>query len=189
MKLTQPQENFIVSVHGGATHYDAYLNAYPNARGWKRASVDVQCNKIMNNPKIVLRYKELKERAVKKVEVTHDILTTELLKVALFDVRTLFDTVGNLKGIQYMDEIAGKTISSIKTRRVITGKGEDKEVAEIIEVKLNDKGKFIDMLAKHVGYYEKDNTLDINGAVQYIIKKSARRERPKIEIPHEPSTE
>lgn len=70
MKLTQAQENFIVNVHSGLSQYESYIRAYPSAKKWKRSNIDKQASILMKNPKIIPRYKELKEEVTEKVNIT-----------------------------------------------------------------------------------------------------------------------
>ena len=193
-KLTQKQETFIVNVHKGMTQYDAYLDAYPKSAKWKRKGVDDNAYKLMQTTEIIQRHDELKamvvERMLDTVEVNMKNVLQELSLLAFSDPAKLFDENGHLIPICELPEEVSRTISEINTSVKMVGRGEDAEPYEITKIKQHDKKGSLDMLVKHLGGYEKDNVLEVNGAVQYIIKKSAKRERPislNKELPHEPT--
>ena len=64
--LTQQQEKFIQKYIECGIGYQAYIYAYPKAKNWERNSVDVQANRLLNNPKINQRLAEHN----KKIEST-----------------------------------------------------------------------------------------------------------------------
>ena len=62
--LTANQENFVQNIIQGMSQADAYRSAYPNQRMtdktiWETAS------KLMNNPKVATRIKELRDQLAK----------------------------------------------------------------------------------------------------------------------------
>lgn len=65
-ELTQQQENFLNKYIECGVAYQAYVFAYPKAKTWARNSVDVQANRLLNNPKINQRLAEHN----KKIEST-----------------------------------------------------------------------------------------------------------------------
>lgn len=60
VKLTPKQEKFIDGILEGKTQYQAYIEAYPKAKNWKRNSVDSLASQLMQNTKILQRLKELR---------------------------------------------------------------------------------------------------------------------------------
>ena len=61
--LTEQQEIFCQEYFKNPIMSQALTKAYPKAVNWKRNSVDVQANKLLNNPKINRRICELSEAA------------------------------------------------------------------------------------------------------------------------------
>jgi len=70
MKLTDKQNTFIAKFFECNNQYESYLYAYPTSKTWTRAAVDVEANKLMKNPKIILRLKELRSKIEAKTEIT-----------------------------------------------------------------------------------------------------------------------
>jgi hypothetical protein len=60
--LTAKQEQFCQNIISGMSQYDAYVIAY-NAKNMSRKTVDETASKMMKNPKISPRIRELKELA------------------------------------------------------------------------------------------------------------------------------
>ena len=60
-RLTDKQEKFIYAIMDGKSQREAYRQAYPKARKWKDASVDVAASQLLNNNKIIIRLEELKK--------------------------------------------------------------------------------------------------------------------------------
>ena len=56
------QENFIKEYIKCGISYQAYLSAYPAAKKWTRNAVDVQANRMLNNPKVIQRLREYNEQ-------------------------------------------------------------------------------------------------------------------------------
>ena len=83
MKLTKKQEAFVVKVFECDNQYESYLYAYPTSRTWTRAAVDVEANKLMKNPKIILRLKELRSKIEAKTEITLAKIVKAIYNISL----------------------------------------------------------------------------------------------------------
>lgn len=77
MKLTDKQEKFAQCIAKGYTQADAYREAY-DCEEMKDEVIYVEACKLMNNHKISIRVDELKERALKRYDITVDDLIFEL---------------------------------------------------------------------------------------------------------------
>lgn len=77
MDLTDKQEKFAQAIAKGFNQSDAYREAY-TAENMSNEAIGVEACRVMNNPKVSLRVKELKERALKRFDITVDDLIAEL---------------------------------------------------------------------------------------------------------------
>ena len=77
MGLTDKQEKFAQAIAKGFNQSDAYREAY-TAENMSKEAIGVEACRVMNNPKVSLRVKELKERALKRFDITVDDLVAEL---------------------------------------------------------------------------------------------------------------
>lgn len=59
-KLTPKQEKFCLEMSRLGNQYQAYCNSF-STRNMSRGAIDVEASKLMNNPKITLRLRELAE--------------------------------------------------------------------------------------------------------------------------------
>lgn len=175
-KLSKQQELFIVKYFECGNGRESYLHAYPSSRKWKKKSgVDSSASTLLKRTKVAQRLKELRDKAAAPTLCTHQMLTDELMKMAMFDIRKLYDENGNLIPVHQLDDISARVVSSIKTSHKVTGKGEDKELHELTEIKTNDKQAAIDKLAKHLGYYELDNHTTLHATVNQYTKLPERK--------------
>ena len=77
MTLTLKQEKFCQGVAKGLSYSDAYRSAY-NASNTKDNVINVRASELMANGKIAVRVKELRERALKRYDLTVDDMISEL---------------------------------------------------------------------------------------------------------------
>lgn len=77
MDLTDKQEKFAQAIAKGFTQADAYREAY-DCENQKDETIWSNACRLMNNAKVIARVKELKERALKRYDITVDDLIAEL---------------------------------------------------------------------------------------------------------------
>lgn len=109
---------------------------------------------MLNNPKITLRLEELRGPALKRAQVSHERVVTEAARLAFLDPRRLFDAAGTLKPIH---ELNDETAAAVASLEVVTVGNAEMGLGQITKVKLWDKNRAIDTLAKLLGYFDRDN--------------------------------
>lgn len=132
--LTQAQECFLQNYLKTSNGYKSYLIAYPNAKNWKRNSVDVQVNKLLNNDKINQRIAEHN----RKIESTLAESTTLNKRKILNEIIELQQSIKtdkgqtsvNLQALKLLSQIAGllteqKTEININNNNVVVGEVTD----------------------------------------------------------------
>lgn len=77
MTLTAKQEKFCQGVAKGLTYSDAYREAY-NAENMKAETINRVATDLMKDPKIIARVEQLKQRALKRYDLTVDDIISEL---------------------------------------------------------------------------------------------------------------
>lgn len=77
MTLTAKQEKFCQGVARGLTYSDAYREAY-SASSMKTETVNRKAKELIDNGKVAARINELKERALKRYDLTVDDIISEL---------------------------------------------------------------------------------------------------------------
>ncbi len=77
MTLTAKQEKFCQGVAKGLTYSDAYREAY-DADKMKTETINRKAKELIDNGKVAARIDKLKQRALKRYDLTVDDIITEL---------------------------------------------------------------------------------------------------------------
>lgn len=104
---------------------------------------------MSQRPEVQSRVAELVGRRFAKAAITADRVVLELARIAFADVRDLYDDEGNLLPPQDLPDDVAAVVSQIKVELASHGKGEDRTVAAVIQVKMADKLGALTILAKH----------------------------------------
>lgn len=125
-------------------------------------------NENLKKPDIQAYIKELLIKREERTQITADMVVKEWAKVAFFDIRKIFHKEGGLLNPHDLDDETATVISSIKARDVKVGD----DIETIKEYRLNDKMKALDMLAKHLGMFEKEkeDNNDTNVNLEIVFK-------------------
>ncbi len=128
---------------------------------------------LLKKTEIQKRICKLQEERSERTEVTQDRVLLEIARLAFNDPRKAFDLNGSLLPVQeWPDEVAA-AISSIK----ITELQSDDEGRELLkEIKFWDKGRQIELAAKHLGMLTErlHHEGEINSKVTVYIPANAR---------------
>lgn len=121
--------------------------------GYAKVSAKVTASLLLKVPAIAAYIAEHGEKQAAKLEVTAERVLAEIARVAFSDIRQCFTETGALKDVGELSDDAARTISSVDVRRVERrGKrGEDDPPEEIVKLKLWDKLRALEALAKHTG--------------------------------------
>lgn len=114
----------------------------------------------IQKPEIQHYIQELKERRSKRLDISADKILIELSKVAFSDLRKFYGVDGQLLPIQSIDDDCAGAISLLKSyEEKVQGVDSDDEIIQGTnkEIKLYDKLKALELLGKHIGFFEKDN--------------------------------
>ena len=94
---------------------------------------------------------------------------------AHFDIKDLYDEEGNLKNIHDIPDRTAAAICGITVKSVLgkTIKGKPRKMNyETIDIKLSDRAKYLEMLAKAQGIYSDNAPVDLNlGIIVLPAKK------------------
>lgn len=170
-KLTDKQEKFVQELIKGKSQREAYKIAYV-ADKMSDSAIDVQACKLLNNPKIALRYNQLHDRLVKEAEDEAIITAKEVLKelknIAFDDISNYLSFRTEKTIVDYDNEgnsIMGyDTVIELKDSRTI----DTRNISEIsrgkdgqFKFKLYCRDNALVQLGRHLGIFEKDNTLEV----------------------------
>lgn len=188
-KLTPKQEAFCLKYIETGNASEAYRLAY-DAGGMKPASVNRKAFELMENVKITARLEELKQRQLRRHDVSIDRVLKEYARLAFLDIRKAFDADGNLKPIHELDDDTAAALAGleVEVRRVAGEADEEQEpqphggslrrqhgtTARLHKIKLIDKKGALDSLAKHLGMFT--DKLEVTGKDGGPIVTKAQRD-------------
>jgi phage terminase small subunit len=148
--LTPQQERFAQLVAEGIVYSEAYKEAYPKSVEWKGNAVYVESSKMMSNPNISLRVRELQEATTKRNQVTLDEVLNEMANWLRFNTKSIFNEDGTMKSLHEMTDEESSSIASY-------------EVVELFDT--------IDKEKTHIGYLKKVRLLDKRAVAEMFLKK------------------
>lgn len=132
----------------------AYKKYYPRV---KDETATVNFSKLKEQPEIKAYIKDKQNKIAKKVEATHESILRELLRWATSDIT---QTIALTKEeIKELPEPVRRLINKYKINRYenYNDKGVLLGVTENIELSFVSKERAMEMVNKHIGFYEVDN--------------------------------
>lgn len=156
-KLTAKMEAFcqLYSVSGNAA--DSYRKAgYASVRlkNGKSADTAMATDRLLKDSRIAARIAEIRAPLLAAQEITKEKVMREIASIAFSDIGKLFNEDGALKHPSEVDEKTRRALSSVDIEELHEGKGAERvQVGTTKKVKLWDKVKALEMLAKHFQLY------------------------------------
>ncbi len=109
----------------------------------------------VENPLFVKAVKLHKDAQIRRLSLTKDRVLGEIMKLAFFNIRELFDENGNLKSIKDIDEDISAAVSEITVNELFDSDG---LIGHTKKIKAADKQKALKMLGDYLKMFETDNT-------------------------------
>ncbi|CAL2077636.1 conserved protein of unknown function [Tenacibaculum sp. 190524A02b] len=151
--------------NNGFNGAQAYKKFYPN-----NSRADDSFSKIQSLPEVELYIKAKNKKAQKELDVTHQEVLKELHNWAYSDITQTISLTPS--GVEALPEEIRRLITKYKktTKKI----GED-ITEEVIELHFVSKEKAMEMIAKHIGFYEKDNSQKKNdNVVMFRLPENGR---------------
>ena len=147
--LTSQQEHFAQLVAQGKSQSAAYREAYPKSQKWKEGAVWSQSSILFSHSGVSKRVADLRAEAVKRTEVTQDMVIKELARIAFFDIRKIFNQDGTLKKVHELDDDSAAAIASIELADI----GADGQLVLSKKFKTEGKIKALNLLGVNMGMF------------------------------------
>lgn len=109
----------------------------------------------LRKPQIADRIAELRSEITQRNNITIDEVVGTIAKLARFDIADLYDEDGQMKNIHDIPEDARLNIEGLDTEEV---RSQGALLGTIKKVKTGSRRQALDMLMKHLGGYEQDNS-------------------------------
>lgn len=154
MKLTLKQERFVAE-------YLVDLNATAAAKraGYNEKTAYSMGQRLLKNVEVQKRVQEANIARQERTEITQDMVLRETAKLAFFDVRKMFGKDGKPLDISELDDDTAAALVGLDVQDVYEGNGDQKQFAGYIKkYKMADKLKALELLGKHTGAFEKQDT-------------------------------
>lgn len=176
--LTLKQEGFAQCVAAGDTYADAYRGNYA-VKNMSANSIYVESSRLMENPKVALRVKELRERTAVRNEMTLDKVLEQLANWLMFDpVNFIDEETDCVKRLADMDKNTRLCLTDqIQVQELwanepnLDGKMVRAKIGEIKTVKFMDKRAVSDQFLRKFGAYiaDKSDISDNLDAIKELI--------------------
>lgn len=157
MPLTPKQERF-------CQEYIIDLNATRAAKdaGYSEMTADVQGPRLLGNVTVDARIKELQAVRATRTGITQDRVLQEYERLALFDIRKIYNDDGTLKRVSELDDDTAAAVVSVKALANME-----------TEYRLADKRAALDSICKLQGYNaaQRHELTGKDGAPLYAILK------------------
>lgn len=169
--LTPQQEVFAQEVTKGKSLSEAYRAAY-KASKMKPETVNDTASKLMANPEITHRVRQLQAAAADRAELEASQVLREIKRVALSDIAGIMHDDGRVKLPHELDPATRAAVASFK----IDEYGR-------IEYKFWDKNSALDKAGKILGLYELDNKQKSDPLVDLLASLSGNVLGPAQGLP------
>lgn len=181
--LTLKQEKFVQELIKGRSQREAYKTAY-NAKKMSDNAIDVEASKLLKNPKVTLRYNELKSKVIKRAEdkaiITAEEIIKEITSIAKDDISNYLDFKTEKVFIGYDEE--GNPISDYRTI-VDLKDSKDIETKNVSEVSIGTNGTFkFKMYCRDTALYKLAEIFGLNETAKAKQKLAEQRFEHEKEI-------
>jgi phage terminase small subunit len=164
INMTDAQKRFCEEYLIDLNATRAYKVAYPSCK--KDSTARANGSRMLTNANIQNYITERQQKLSKETQITQERVLNELAKIAFSDIRELFDESGALKKItDIQDEMAGAISSIESVDQFETIMGIKVKTGELKKIKLNDKSRALEMLARHLGMF--NDKVDVNANLRY----------------------
>lgn len=121
--------------------------------GYSKKTAAEQASRLLTNVKVKRILEQLSEKLEDKVLLTKERVLKEYEKIAMFDLRTLYDENNALKSISELSDEAGAAITGIEVLEEFAGSGQDKiHIGNTVKIKLNSKIAALDSIVDVMGW-------------------------------------
>lgn len=157
---------------------DEYLIDFNASRAYKAAykscksdlTARTNASKLLTKTNIQKYISEKQKEIEEKTEITQKKIIQELAKIALFNIKDIYNENGTLKKVTELDDDTAKAISGVKilqkagAMKISLSKTNDEIPLEhipeqTVEFKTNDKTKALELLGKHLGMFKENVNL------------------------------
>ena len=156
-KLTKKQKDFVVQYQRDFNGTQAAIRA-----GFSpRTATEIAWQLLHKTSHVKESIQRDIDERLERLGDRADATIEELLKIAHFDIRKLFNPDGTLKSPDEWDDDTAAAVGGLQVFEEFSGKGEGRtQVGWIKKLKMLDKTKALELLGKHQKLFGSDNEGD-----------------------------
>lgn len=164
--LSMKQERFIDEYMKSCNATQAAIRA-----GYSERTAHQIGYQLLRNSNIAVRVEQLRAELRMGTNLTVERVRKELARLAFSNPKALVDPVtGKLRNLHDLSDDDSAAIASIENEEIFEGRGEDREhVGTLRKVKLWDKGRALELAAKHLGMVREQPAFAI-GSLTIVIE-------------------
>jgi len=129
--------------------------------GYSKKTAAQTASRLLTDVKIQRAIAEAQAARSKRTEITQDRVLQELASIGFSDIRRIFSGNQLLSPDEWPDDVAS-AISAAEFNTRNLGKG---EIEHVVKLKLWDKGRALEAIARHLGMMRQDVNLNVTGGV------------------------
>jgi len=156
--------------------------------GYSPKTANEQATRLLAKVSVKSEVTKLSKQVAKRNNLTSDRLVREYKSLAYSNITNYLDENGNiaLHQLKTLPKHLSAAIESVQTSTTTNPK--TGEVTVHVKIKLYSKTTALEAIAKHLGWFEKDNlqqpasVINIQPPVIINIQRDARKENPTIDI-------
>lgn len=167
--LTPKQARFVAEYLVDLNGTQAAIRA-----GYSKRTAQEQSSDLLSKPIIAQAVARGKARQLEAAELSATRVLEEYRRLAFVDVRSFFDERGNLKPIGQLTEEQGSALASLEVI-IKNAKAGDGIVDEVHKIKLWDKTRALESLAKHFGLLIE--RLEVSASAELVERLAKARAR------------
>ena len=119
--------------------------------------------RLLRNAQVRKEVERLQEERAKRLDLTADDVLAELVRIARVDIGEAYDEKGRLRPLKDIPEDVRRAIAGVEVVELFEGAGEERvQSGELKKLKLWDKVKALELLAKHLGLLR--DKVEVSGA-------------------------
>ncbi len=172
MALTAKQEAF-------CTEYLIDLNATQAAirAGYSPDSANEIAAENMAKPSVSSRVAELMALRSERTRISADRVLTELARMGFSDIRDYFTPEDGIRKVSALKDDAAAALQSMKVTKKVVDYDEDGNaiVGDVVEFKLADKTKNLELIGKHLAMFSDKIQITTNKAEDLTDDQIAER--------------
>lgn len=168
-KLSAQQERFVAEYLKDLNGTQAAIRA-----GYSKRGAEVRASELLRIRKVAEAVAAGKARQLRKADLSAVRVLEELRRLSFADLRRLFDEKGNLRPIHELTEEEAASIAALEVVKRNLDPGDGK-IDTVIKIKVYDKTKTLDTLAKHFNLLTEKVQLMADDELIAILHAGRRR--------------